>query len=139
MKKNYLVSFLKCIFIIISFNVRYQICEAAYQNTQSTQLNTHNHQNNKYACGTKEALPCVEKITGIVSFWYWKTIRRKKFQSLYTIHKSFEFHFRDCFRLHCCRKSEPNIFVQMYFRCNRNWFELSRLHLLRNGKIWNWM
>ena len=139
MKRNYLASFFKCILIAASFNVRYHICEVASQNTQSTQLNVHYHQNDKYACGTKEALPCVEKITGIFAFWYWKTIHQEKFQYSCTIHKSFKFHFRNCFRLHCSWKSEPNIFVQMYFRCNRNWFKLSRLYLLRNGKIWNWM
>lgn len=68
MAKLYRVIFFKCVISLLLINGGTQTGEASTIDIELTQINTqlssYNDESKKYSCGTKQALPCVEKITG---------------------------------------------------------------------------
>ena len=67
MIKSYHTNILKdAVLFILAIGI-FQSCIAAnvhIRTKQQISIMNIEHQNNKYSCGTKQALPCVEKITG---------------------------------------------------------------------------
>ena len=67
MIKSYHTNILKdAVLFILAIGI-FQSCRAAnvhIRTKQQISIMNIEHQNNKYSCGTKQALPCVEKITG---------------------------------------------------------------------------
>ena len=97
MIKSYHTNVLKYAIIFVLATGRFNTCKAAnihIKTKQQISIVNIEYQNNKYSCGTKQALPCIEKITGKFLglfcrslFFYLKRLYSNLTFSL--IHKSF--------------------------------------------------
>ena len=69
MTRFYHITFFKCVIFLLLINGGVHTGEASTINIDLVQISKEfdfsGYQSTKYSCGTKQALPCVEKLTGI--------------------------------------------------------------------------